>query len=339
MARQLDDDCIIKIVMLGASGVGKTSLLAAMYPLLEHKFTGGNYTDYEFIPEDNAKEVLVGLTGTLKKLGEGGLAVDEKSIEGSSQPQEFNFDLRHKVSKEVDIRLNVWDVPGAYFTDDGGSNAVELLKEADITFLCLDCVAMMKDAETNNKTNCIDNVIRCLKDAKISDTCTLVITLMRAEEWEQDGKARDLFDKFLDTFSRPLIKICRDRRIGRVFYTAVQTTGNLRQNGGYNKDGKPQFMRHQQLSYAPKNCELPVFCAVVQSMNTVIEQSLQTLAKLRNVPFVPYFPLLPQFWKYRKVRKRIKRLRYNLPQFEKDLEKLKAKDGSDAESENRLFEW
>ena len=37
----------IKVVMTGPTGVGKTSLLASMYPLLAEKFPTG---DYELIP-------------------------------------------------------------------------------------------------------------------------------------------------------------------------------------------------------------------------------------------------------------------------------------------------
>jgi GTPase SAR1 family protein len=333
----LNSDCIVKIVMLGATGVGKTSLLAAMYPFLMTHFPGD---EYQLVPEENTKKRLDELTAKLDKLGEGGILVsaEENAIANSPQASGHAFDLQYSGSGRkpfTEIKLRIWDLPGAYYTEGDGSQAVELLNMADVTFWCIDSVSLMeRNGNLNEKVNAAQKVIDCLANSNINSSHTFVVTLMRCEKWEQnekDGKGenmQELFRRFKDEFAKPLIKICRDRRIGKVYYTAIQTTGNLRINSF---DGEtPQFVRHQGRTYTPENCELPVLCAVQQSMDTVINKSRNTLERIRNVPFIRLFS--PAYWK---AKARIKRLKEQLTYVEQAIKEHTEK----SEADKRLFEW
>jgi GTPase SAR1 family protein len=323
-------DCTVKVVMLGASGVGKTSLIAAMYPSLMSHFPGD---DYKLIPEENTKKQLDELVSDLKTLGEGGVVVcaQENRIKNSTKATELNFDLQYNGFGRkpfTEVKLQIWDLPGTYYTEGDGSQAVEYLNTADVTFWCIDSVSLMKrDGNLNDKVNAAQKVINCLADSSISSPHTFVVALMRCEEWEQERKMQDLFDKFRSEFAKPLIKIFRDRRIGNVYYTAVQTTGNLRCNTFVGDN--PQFTRHQGKTYAPVNCELPVLCAVQQSMDTVISKSRNTLEQIRNIPFIRFFS--PTYWK---VKARINRLKKLLPNVEQAVKEHTEKSGAD----KRLFE-
>ena len=337
-----DKDCIVKIVMLGATGVGKTSLLAAMYPFLMSHFPGD---DYKLVPEENTKNRLDELAGKLNTLGEGGVLVsaNESGIAGNPQVMELDFDLQYSGPGRkpfTEIKLKIWDLPGAYYTEEDGSQAIELLNGADVTFWCIDSVSLMeRSGNLNDKVNAAQKVINVLANSNINSPHTFVVTLMRCEKWEQDDqdlrksgrdakRMRELFDGFEEEFAKPLIKICRDRRIGKVYYTAVQTTGNLRINS-FDGD-RPQFIRHQGQTYMPTNCELPVLCAVQQSMDTVINKSRNTLERIRSIPFVRLFSLA--YWK---AKARIKRLKKQLPIIEQAITSHVEK----IEADKRLFEW
>ena len=320
-------DCLAKVAMLGATGVGKTSLLAAMYPFLMSHFPGD---DYKLVPEENDKRNLDDLIEKLKGLGEGGVLVRREErgvIEGSQGEKELCFDLQHHGRTE--IKLRIWDLPGAYYTEAEGSQASKILNEADVTVWCIDSVSLMeRSGSLNDKVNAAQQVINAFANSNINSSHTFVVALMCCEKYEQDRRMQDLFDEFNDKFTKPLIKICRDRRIGKVYYTAVQTTGNLRINSF---DGDvPLFMRHQGRTYRPENCELPVLCAVQQSINTVINKSRNTLERIRNIPFIRLFS--PTYWK---AKARIKRLKKQLPFVEQAIKEHIEK----SEADKRLFEW
>ena len=140
----LNSDCIVKIVMLGATGVGKTSLLAAMYPFLMTHFPGD---EYQLVPEENTRKVLDDLRDSLAKLGEGGIKVKDRIITGTLQAQEFNFGLQYtgEGKNETDVSIQIFDIPGAYCTDNGGTRAQTYLTGSDISFWCIDCVALMEN--------------------------------------------------------------------------------------------------------------------------------------------------------------------------------------------------
>lgn len=312
--------------MLGATGVGKTSLLAAMYPSLISHFPGD---DYKLVPEENTKKHLDELVISLENLGDGGVFVrrDERGIENSQKSTDLEFDLQY--GGRTEIKLQIRDLPGAYYTEGDGSQAIELLNTSDVTFWCIDSVSLMeRNGRLNDKVNAAQKILNVFAHSNINSPHAFVVVLMCCEKWEQDRNMQELFDRFNDKFAKPLIKICRDRRIGKVYYTAVQTTGNLRINSF--DDETPLFTRHQGRTYAPQNCELPVLCAVQQSIDTVISQSRNTLERIRKIPFARFF--LPAYWK---AKERIKRLKKQLTNIEQAIQEHLEK----SEADKRLFEW
>jgi len=316
----------VNIVMLGASGVGKTSLVAAMYPSLMTHFPS---SDYKLVPEENTKKRLDELVNSLKELGEGGVFVprEEKGIENSPNAMDHEFHLQYE--GRTDVKLHIWDLPGAYYTEDDGKQAIEFLNMADVTFWCIDSVSFMELSDVqNDKVNAAQKVINVFANSNINSPHSFIVALMCCEKWEQDGRMQELFDKFKDKFAQPLIKICRDRRIGHVYYTAVQTTGNLRINSF--EGDSPLFIRHQGRTYNPRNCELPVLCALQQSIHTVISKSRDILERSRMIPFVRVFQ--PAYWK---TKEKIKRLKKQLSEIEQAIKEHNYK----SEADKRLFEW
>lgn len=327
-----------KIVMTGPTGVGKTSLLAAMYPLLEKHFPSG---DYQLVPEENTRKVLDNLRQRLENLGTGGIKILDKQITGTLRQQEFNFDLRFKGGADVkpatDLSLQVWDIPGAYCTADKGRQAQGYLDDSDISFWCVDSVALMeRNGVLNAGINAPNEMTDCIFNSKLKNGHTVCIVLMRSETYEQDGACDKLFDVFRKTYAASAIRLKNAPRIGNVFYCAVQTTGNLRFN--IYEGASPVFIRARHLEgYNPKFCELPVLVAVRHSLDNAITDAVQECNRIRKdyFPFTRWLPFLPGHAEYKQKKGVAERLPIRLRQVLMTIQKRIEDD----EKNRRLFKW
>ena len=72
-------------------------------------------------------------------------------------------------------------------------------------------------------------------------------------------------------YAKYVLELRKNKNIENVYYCSVQTTGNLRHNGGDAKTGYT-FIRYAGRNYVPQNCELPVLCAVQKSLKAVIHR-------------------------------------------------------------------
>ncbi|MDR3109242.1 MAG: ATP-binding protein [Planctomycetaceae bacterium] len=322
-----------KIVMTGPTGVGKTSLLAAMYPHLEKHFPGNGYS---LVPEPNTKQLLDELAEKLKKLGEGGTKVTDKQIAGTPQAQEFNFDLVYDNgdTRVTDVNLQIWDIPGAFCTSNNGLQAQEYLRGSDVSFWCIDSVALMKG--NNEAVNAPTTMANVIANSKLNKGHSVCLVLMRSETWEHNGKMGDLFTQLRHQFGSAAATLHGNPNIGKVYYCSVQTTGNLHFNSY--EGTEPVFIRNAAgAGYAPKHCELPVLCAVRQSLESVIEAARREIKRIIDecFPFTRRCPLMPGHFSYKRNKGLAERLAKRLAQVSKDVERcLQAEEKS-----QRLFRW
>ena len=284
----------IKIVMTGPTGVGKTSLLASMYPLLAESFPTG---DYELVPEEGTLTTLKDFRKKMRKLGTGGILVQDRVIQGNLDYSEFNFDLKYEDNnafKTKELSLKIYDLPGAYCLEskefDERSNtsvvkpprAQEFLDGSDISFWCIDSVALMDPqdhkgrwlGDDNDFVNRPAEIANCIRTSNLNEGHTVIIVLMRAETYEQDEqdrKDKKLFERLKTEYAKHVLELRKNENIKNVYYCSVQTTGNLLHNGGDKTVGYT-FVRHAGRDYEPENCDLPVLCAVQKSLETVIHR-------------------------------------------------------------------
>jgi hypothetical protein len=317
-----------KFVMIGPTGVGKTSLLAGMYPHLERQFPGNGYT---LVPEPNTKKVLDELIEKLRRLGEGGVKVTDMQIAGGLKAQEFNFDLVYD-SGEVtvtDIAIQIFDIPGAYCTANNGSQAQEYLRNSDFSFWCIDSVALMKG--NNIAVNAPNAMADVIANSKLNKGHSVCLVLMRSETWEHKGKMSELFTRLRHDFGDAVATLHRNANIGKIHFCSVQTTGNLH---FYAYEGtQPVFIRSADSpGYSPKHCELPVLCAFNHSLESVIDAARREIERIRQDWF-PFFRLFsPTYWE---LIGKAGRLKKRLEHVSKDVEKCLQAE----EKDQRLFRW
>ena len=319
--------------MTGPTGVGKTSLLAAMYPLLEKHFPSG---DYKLVPEENTRKVLDSLRASLAKLGAGGIKVEDTIIRGNLAAQEFNFDLQYigENKNEIDISLQVFDIPGSYCTDNDGAQAQEFFKGADISFWCIDCVALMENQGLyNNKVNAPMAMANCIGNSELNAGHTVCLVLMRSEKYEQDGKVDELFAEFKKQFGIAITSLRSNTNIGKIYYCSIMTTGNLRFT--FYQGEQAVYIRHTDKTYHPQHCELPVLCAVRRSLAAAVEDANNAIQKMfiESPPFFRWIP--PWSWTFSKKMDILVRLSHRLKTVSKNINShLKLEEGN-----QRLFEW
>jgi hypothetical protein len=325
---------IIKVVMTGPTGTGKTSLLAAMYPHLETQFPGG---DYELLPDENTRTTLDKLRDKLSQLGEGGIVVKDKRITGNAQSDEFNFALQYEEdngTKSTELSLQVFDIPGAYCTENNGEEAKKFLFNSDVSFWCIDSVALMKGKD--EAINAPKIMAETIRKSKLNPYHSVCLVLMRSETWEHNNEYQQLIDKFRTEFGSAVADLRSNDRIKTVYYCSVQTTGNL--HFSYYEGEEPKFVRSKDIDgYNPKHCELPVLCAVRSALKSEIERQKAVIDDIINneFPFSRYLPFLPGYWKYHHALPKAERLRTRLSGVSKEI-----KEKLESEAKNkRLFTW
>jgi hypothetical protein len=128
----------LKITMLGASGVGKTSLLTAMYEQFESTI---GRTNLQLTPDEESSAILQERLVELKSLLDdfeamGGIQNTEAPA-GPESLRSFVFGVGKK-GKESSLNLHFCDYPGGYHAAKASAEERKFVKN-----LIADCVAVI----------------------------------------------------------------------------------------------------------------------------------------------------------------------------------------------------
>ncbi|MDR2438169.1 MAG: hypothetical protein LBE12_02205 [Planctomycetaceae bacterium] len=333
----------VKIVMTGPTGVGKTSLLAAMYPHLEKP--SFQFGDYELRPAPDKENPHTSPTSA--KLEEALKKIKEFSENptntygGTPEPDEFDYQLLYENDngqKTPELLFQIWDIPGGFCTDTeqdkngnptGTVKAQKFLNGADVSFWCIDCIALMEPeshnkqwlGEQNDNINKPELMVKCLAESNITEGHTVIIVLMRAETYSRDGY-KALYQQLKSRIAQYVLELRKNRKIDKIYYCAIETTGCV----VYQGTGTERYVVRAGEHYNPKHCELPVLCAIQHSLEKTVNQlQWKTYHVAQRCPFIRF--LLPFYWQLNGTSKRL----------EKRLRKVRVEIGE--KLEQNLFEW
>lgn len=143
----------MKICMLGARGVGKTSVITSMYYSQKQAVEG---TDLFLIADSVTGSILDEKKQALEQIFDGyheaGDFITDGGIAGDSQPTTFSF-VYGMNSIHVNIGLEIRDYPGEYLISDPNTVA-EYVREADAVVVAIDTPCLMEeDGRFNNGKN------------------------------------------------------------------------------------------------------------------------------------------------------------------------------------------
>ena len=259
----------IKIAMLGARAVGKTSLLTAMYDQFENTI---GQTNLQLIPDSKSNAILQEKLGQLKSL------VDEFEATGGIPPdtigvKSFIFDLGKKGGKPS-IRLNFQDYCGDYLNHNAKLSDLEkvqnLINESVIILITIDAPALMEAKgqynDLINKPLQIKNILaKAFQELK--EPRLVILAPIKCETYLQNEKStRELLRRVKDEYANLLGFLSSERLLPWVVtvVTPVQTVGtvvfshiDVIKEGGRKY---PRFKFHKNYihaKYRPKDCEQP----------------------------------------------------------------------------------
>jgi len=326
----------VKIVMIGPSGTGKTSLLAAMFGPTDISRSDSSATTYDIaslhlgdhslVPKnDDASEGTTGegeelttgysnTTGKKLKTKLGELIQFTKDlipVKGTEIPEPYNFDLQYdglNGKKVTELHLQITDTRGGSFTESNSVAGIAQLEDSDASFWCIDSIKLGEATHYThnyNLSNELDAMVACLEKSKISEGHTVIIVLLRVESFANHTQGQgnkpytEIVGKLESKIALPLLKlISSNSKIGTVYYCAVETTGCVKYQGS---DTKPF---RTDGTFAPRNCEAPVLCAVQQALKKRIRDLDR---KIFQVPFLRFFPT-KTVRKLDRLRRRSKKL-------------------------------
>jgi len=288
---------VTQIVMVGPRGVGKTSLLAAMYGELkaELKKAGCSFM-MEAGPTDRAinerlrelKRVASG-SGAKIQTGEG--------IDATAQEETFTFHLDVGDGGEPEATLEFIDLPGGWYTATGDyKRADQVLANSHVSFLAVDATALMESPTKVNQDlgkyhediNAPDYIQNAYERVKLKDSHTVVLTLIRAETYIKKGKLPALIRKTQQAYSG-LAEILNRKGVSLIG-CYVETVGSLYFNAFTERDGvvSSEFARDPKKGYSPNRCSVPLRIAVGRAFQFALDKASEDVVR-EDGPFAALF--------------------------------------------------
>lgn len=255
----------LKIAMMGATGVGKTSLLTAVYEQFGKTI---GQTDLQLTPDEESNAVLQDRLGELK-----GLLDDFEAtggLDGDNEPRSYIFDLGKKGAKPS-LRLNFQDFPGTWLSRDATpvqrQFVKELLENSVAILIAVDTPALMeakgKWHELQNRPtqikNLFANVYQDMKSPRL-----VIFAPVRCEKYMQNTKSATSMLKSIKEGYADLLALFRAKTLNpwvTTVITPVQTVGTVVFSRINLKEGRPHFYFRKishEAEYDPQDSDQPL---------------------------------------------------------------------------------
>lgn len=273
----------MRVCMLGARGVGKTSVITSMYNSQKAAVSGTNL----FLTANGATQtVLENKKNLLKGMFAGVHGADslvtESGLPGDSAESLFQFTYGMN-SERINIDLEIRDYPGEYLRTEPERVAV-YIREADAVLIAIDTPCMMEaEGCYHEGKNRPQLVMDFLMENLSSESEKLVLLVpLKCEKYYLEGQIDQVTDRVRKSYA-PLIahlKGQKNESTGKknvcCAIAPIQTLGGVRfdsfeaaEDGGprelATKEGQPLPARIRyrytasNADYAPRYCEQPLY--------------------------------------------------------------------------------
>ena len=267
----------VTIAMVGMRGVGKTSLLASMYSQLQSLGAGfaPSLDDDEGRTDEIMQRYIVDLTRfatgrELRPVETGIVGTMDKSTYRFAATTTRNGRFREK---RFTIPVDFVDFPGGWFKEEKHAEVDDVLQSSWVSFVAIDAPAMMSEPFLHKKFNDPEGIKRVYeRNAPSMFSHTVVLTLIRAEKYIQEGKREELYAAVQEQYgdwARTLERhgIC-------VFATYVETVGGVVFASFEelpDKSHKANYIR-TRAGYQPRNCQIPLQLALFRGIDSLADR-------------------------------------------------------------------
>ena len=282
----MSETASINISMVGPRGVGKTSLLAAMYKELDDELSkmGCNLS---LGAGTTTKAIILRLNELKKAATSSGIKVQaDEGIPNTGDLITYKFDLDIGDGGAPEVTLRFLDMPGNWYTgEEGYKKADQALGESHVSFLAVDATALMEApskkgggiGKYHDRFNAPEDIRQAYKRAlnHFGDDHLVVITLIRAETYVKSGRINDLYKRLREAYGDLASGLQKNGKQIPVFGCYVETVGSLIFNSFIEKDGvvMSEFRRIPGKGYAPSRCAIPLRLAISKGLMKAVHQA------------------------------------------------------------------
>jgi|GEM_PF-2509815 len=268
LTRPIEGPRTLGVTVFGPRGVGKTSLLAAMYDQFG-KTTQG--TSLQLTAELVTSAILQDYVAKLKSPFDTDAELEVMpGIQGTAEPQDFVFDLG-RTGGPTAIKLHFKDFPGGRIGTNARAEEIaevkSLLEICSVVLVVIDAPALM---EENGKWHDLVNKPMLITDyfktayQNVQSPRLVLLVPSKCEKYIQSNP-EDLLAKVQERYST-LLNFFQDPTLSPhivVAVTPIQTLGNMKlthiDTQSVNGQLQPRFYYKKTANvYAPKDSEQPL---------------------------------------------------------------------------------
>jgi len=252
----------INISMFGASGVGKSSLLAGMY----HKLSFNDSCGVNLRCDNPSQKIF--LDAKVRNLKGASSTLDNSGgIEGTNTSKEFRFNLSASPTNESKLSIAFRDIPGAWVNEENKRDVVHnYLNESQVVMLAIHTPALMDmKGKNNEKFNQVSAIQWFLKEQNFSKPILILLAPIKCESYiETEDKCRKLLEAIQSSY-KELIQDLQSKPNVAIAITPIETMGNMHFEGW--KDDEDKYYRVNNNAYSPRNIDQPLFYALNFALN------------------------------------------------------------------------
>ena len=258
----------LDVTVLGPTGVGKTSLLAAMYSQFERQMLD---TELDLTPDLQSSAELQEKLGQLRRIEDVFEATPDDGVEGTNEPQSFTFFVGKRGAKSS-LQLRFHDYPGRYHlpghaTAENREMVRQRVRGCAATVLAVDAPALMeRHGRWNDVINRPQQMADLVKLAyqDLGQPRLLIIAPVKCERYlDKPDTSRLLLKRVLESYEVLVQTLKSDpyNRQTAVVVTPVKTVGAAVFSRVDERDGQPHFMfrkRNHDAAYSPEDTDQPL---------------------------------------------------------------------------------
>lgn len=256
----------LEITMLGPTGVGKTSLMAAMYDQFAQNI---GKTDLQLTPDEESEGRLLARLSELKSLTDSFKTTN--SVSTGQIEQDFTFTLGLQ-GERPSLRLKFWDYPGMFHGQDSDSRKKEFIRErlsnAVGVLVAIHSPALMERNGCNevmNNPKKITNLFRSNYE-NLDSPRLVILAPVLCERYMQNPTSRaNLLARVKEEYQELLDFLASSQLQSQVsvVITPVQTVGSVIFSRLEKPEGqaRPSFFYRKTghtAPYAPQDTEQPL---------------------------------------------------------------------------------